>query len=95
MASSKRKVTKSQGKASNNGARGSRSIKKKGANKTRPTKKTNRQRPATAAKTQDRPDEAPRIKDSGAVKKARSSVEAIVEDAQKTVEETIEPSSQD
>jgi hypothetical protein len=95
VASSKRKVTKSKGKASNNGARGSRSIKKKRSGTTRQTKKTNRRRPVAAAKTQDRPNEAPRIKDSSAVKKARSSVEAIVEDAQKTVEETIEPSSRD
>jgi hypothetical protein len=45
-------------------------------------------------KRQGKPDKAPIIQDSGAVKKARSSVEAIVEDAQKTVEDTLEPSSQ-
>ena len=95
MASSKRKVTKSKGKSSKTGARTSRSIKKKAASKTRQTKKTNTRRPAAAARTQDIHDEAPRIEDSGAVKKARSSIEDIVEDAQKTVEETIEPSSPD
>lgn len=91
MASSKRKVTKSKGKASNNSARGSPS--KKRTTKARDTKKTNRRRPTAATMTRERSNEAPKIKDSGAVKEARSSIEDIVEDAQKTVKETIEPSS--
>lgn len=93
MATSKRKVTKSKGKVSGNSSRKGQSIKKRKVS-ARQTKKSTKRRPSAATKRQGRPDEAPIIQDSGAVKKARSSVEAIVEDAQKTVEDTLEPSSQ-
>jgi hypothetical protein len=93
VATSKRKVTKSKGKVVSNSSRKGRSIKKRKVS-VRPTKKSTKRRVSAAMKRQGKPDKAPIIQDSGAVKKARSSVEAIVEDAQKTVEDTLEPSSQ-
>lgn len=59
---------------------------KKKTIKTRQPRKANRVRRSPARNTQPRRSESPGIKDSGAVKVARSSVESIVEDAQKTIE---------
>lgn len=68
---------------------------KKKTIKTRQPRRANRVRRSTARNTQPRRSESSEIKDSGAVKEARSSVESIVEDAQKTVEEgAIEQASQ-
>ena len=90
-----KKVTKSKGKSARRTSSKGQSTLKKKMSKTRNANRTaqaSRRRPSTAKNLQTNY-EAPPIQDSGAVKKARSSVEDIVEDAQKTIEETTQPRS--
>lgn len=90
-----KKVTKSKGKSvRRTSSKGQSTLKKtnKTRNANRTSRKTSRRQPTTAKNLQASY-ETPPIRDSGAVRKARASVEDIVEDAQKIVEETTEPTS--
>lgn len=90
VATSRKKVTKSKGKATSGRSKGQSMMKKRPsrARQTKKVKKTARASPSDTRSAGASSTKTQKIEDSGAVRKARSLDENIVEDAQKTVDET-------